>query len=221
MAGLARFPDNFFDLAIVDPPYGLREHGGKYRGHMVKQKNGSKLYGRGAVHERKNWDACPPPPAYFNELFRVSNHQIIWGCNYFDIAFGPGRIVWDKCNDGSDQSGAEIAYNSQGNKVDLFRFMWRGMQQGKSIREGHIQQGNKKLNEKRIHPTQKPAALYSWCLDRYAQRGWKILDTHSGSQSSRVAAFDLDLDYWGWEIDLDYFSDGCRRFKEHSVQLRM
>lgn len=219
MIGIAKFPDKFFDLAIVDPPYGRQEHGGKDRGKLVSQKNGSRSFVPGGDYSRKAWDSEPPSLEYFQELFRVSKRQIIWGCNYFGF-IGPGLIVWDKCNDGSDQSGAEVAYNSMSDRVDLFRFMWRGMLQGKSVREGHIQQGNKKLNERRIHPTQKPVALYSWCLGRFAAPGWKILDTHMGSQSSRIAAYNQGFDYWGWEIDEEYFTDGCRRFKEHSAQFR-
>jgi hypothetical protein len=126
----------------------------------------------------------PPDRTYFEELIRVSENQIIFGCNYFDFPLIGGRIIWDKCNDGSDQSGAEIAYNSMSSKVEIFRFMWRGMMQGKSVMQGTIQQRNKKLNEKRIHPTQKPVLLYAWIFSKYTKRGMKLIDTHTGSASS-------------------------------------
>lgn len=221
MIGMARYPDKYFDLAIVDPEYGRNEDGGKDRGGQVKQKSGKSIYVPSGDYKKKHWDSKPACEDYFKELFRVSKHQIIWGCNYFSIAFGPGRIVWDKCNDGSDQSGAEIAYNSLNSRVDIFRYMWRGMLQGKSISEGTIQQGNKKLNEKRIHPTQKPVNLYKWLLAKYAQPGYKIIDTHMGSQSSRIAAFLMGFDYWGWEIDKGYYNDGNERFDEQTAQLKL
>lgn len=220
MIGMARYPDKYFDLAIVDPPQARKEDGGRDRGKPVKQKNGSKTYLASGNYIKKQWDKHIPGKDYFEELSRVSKQQIIWGCNYFPYYFGPGRIIWDKCNDGSDQSGAEIAYNSLTDRVDVFRFMWRGMLQGKGIREGHIQQGNKKLNEARIHPTQKPVALYRWLLDTFGAECSKILDTHMGSQSSRIAAFSMDFDYWGYETDKEYFDDGNTRFKQDTAQLK-
>lgn len=108
--------------------------------------------------------------AYFDELRRVSKHYIVWGCNYFNYEFAPGRIVWDKCKKGTSFSDCELAATDIFNTVRLFRFMWNGMLQGKSIAEGHIMQGNKKLNEARIHPTQKPVALYDWIF-RTTPRG--------------------------------------------------
>jgi len=219
MLGMARYPDKYFDLAIVDPPQARKEDGGKDRGKKVKQKNGARTYLASGNYAKKGWDSQIPGPEYFEELSRVSKHQIIWGCNYFPYYFGPGRIVWDKCNDGSDQSGAEIAYNSLTDRVDVFRFMWRGMLQGKSVLMGHIMQGNKQLNEERIHPTQKPVALYRWLLHNFSISGSRILDTHMGSQSSRIAAFAIGLDYWGWETDEEYFEQGNKRFKRETAQI--
>lgn len=218
MLGMARYPDKFFDLAIVDPPYGIKEHGGKSRTSFVVQKNGSKQLVRDAGYVKKNWDNQGPPPEYFLELFRVSKEQIIWGENHFP-SFGKGRIVWDKVNYGGDQNACEIAFYSGNDRVDLVRYMWRGMMQGESITKGMKKQGNVQLNEKRIHPTQKPIALYRWLLDKYANGCTNILDTHMGSQSSRIAAYHLGFSYWGWEIDLDYFQSGCKRFKEETSQL--
>lgn len=219
MVGMGRYPDKFFDLAIVDPPQARNEDGGKDRSRRVIQKNGQRLPVVAPEHSKKRWDKYIPADSYFEELFRVSKQQIIWGCNYFPYYLGPGRIIWDKCNDGADQSVAEIAYSSMTDRIDMFRFMWRGMLQGKSVRQGHIQQGNKKLNEKIIHPTQKPIALYRWQLDMFGLPGYKIIDTHMGSQSLRIAAFNMGFDYWGWETDIDYFEDGNKRFKQETAQI--
>lgn len=221
MEGMAQFPDKYFDLAIVDPEYGRKEHGGKNRSGSVTQKNGSKLFVNDGNYKKKDWDNKPADKSYFDELFRVSKNQIIWGCNYYSDQFGSGRIIWDKVNDGSDQSDAEIAYNSLTNRVDMFRFMWRGMFQGKSIAEGTVQQGNKSLNEKRIHPTQKPINLYKWLLNNYAKDGDKILDTHVGSASSLVACYDMGFDYIGFEIDEDYFKVAQERIRANQAQIRL
>lgn len=214
------YPDKYFDLAVADPPYARGEDGGKKRAHYVKQKNGSKLLVPDAGYLKKGWDSAVPGHDYFKELRRVSKHQIIFGVNYYTAEqFGPGRIVWDKVNDGNDQSDAEIAYNSLNDRVDIFRFMWRGMMQGKSITAGDVQQGNKQLNEIRIHPTQKPIDLYRWIFMRYAKEGQKILDTHLGSGSSRIAAYEARLDFVGCEIDKDYFEAEEKRYAEYSAQV--
>lgn len=214
MEGMRKFPSKYFDLAIVDPEQGRRQHGGKKRAGLATKKDCQRKYyvKAGNHYAKKRWDFAPAPPEYFQELFRVSKRQIIWGCNYYQDNFGPGRIIWDKINDGSDQSNAEIAYNSMTDKVEIFRFMWRGMMQGKSMTEGAIHQGNKRMNEKRIHPTQKPLALYQYCLANYAKLGDKILDTHCGSQSSRIVAYKMGFDFWGYENDPDYYHTGSARF---------
>jgi site-specific DNA-methyltransferase (adenine-specific) len=209
-----------YDLAIVDPQYGRREHGGKNRSGNVTQKNGSRLYVKDGGYEKKDWDKEPPTAEYFELLKRVSKHQIIWGENYFPYFFGSGRIVWDKVNDGSDQSACEIAYNSLTKRVDLFRFMWRGMLQGKSVIEGHIQQGNKRLNQKRIHPTEKPIPLYKWLLTKYAKQGWKILDTHGGSMGIAIACEELGFSLDLWEIEPGYYRDGVARYNQYKQQHR-
>lgn len=219
MDAMKEIPDKYFELAIVDPPYGRKEHGGKNRSGYVKQTNGSRIYVKHAGYENRNWDNIPAGKEYFDELMRVSQNQIIWGCNYFDYPLTGGRIIWDKCNDGSDQSGAEIAYNSLNNRVDVFRYMWRGMMQGKSITEGTIQQGNKRLNEKRIHPTQKPVALYEWLICQYAKEGDKILDTHAGSGSCCIAAYRMHHDWMGFEIDELYFRKARQRIQQEQAQM--
>ena len=132
-----------------------------------------------------------------------------------------GMIIWDKCNDGSDQSDAEIAFNSLTRRVDIFRYMWRGMFQGKSIAEGTVQQGNKKLNEKRIHPTQKPVNLYRWICQKYLQKGMMVLDTHVGSASSLIAYEEYGLEYIGYEINECYYNDACKRLEEFRSQITL
>ena len=219
LEAMKKMDDGEFDLAIVDPPYGRKEHGGKDRGRWVEQKNGARIYVPGGAYEKKEWDNAPLGREYFDEILRVAKNQIIFGVNYLPYVFGPGRIVWDKCNDGNDQSDCEIAYNSMTERVDMFRFMWRGMMQGKSIEEGSVQQGNKAKNEKRIHPCQKPVALYTWLLRTWAKDGWKILDPFLGSGSSRIAAWDLGLDFLGFEIDKDYFDAQEGRFREYTAQM--
>ena len=221
MQGMKEFPDKYFDLAIVDPPYGRKEHGGRNRSGYVRQKNGSKIFVKDGQYENRKWDNEPPSEEYFNELMRVSKNQIIFGCNYFDYPLIGGRIVWDKCNDGSDQSDAEIAYCSMNDRIDIFRYMWRGMFQGKSITEGTTQQGNKRLNEKRIHPTQKPIALYEWLLNRYAKPNDIILDTHVGSASSLIACYNTNHKFVGFELDEYYYKVSKQRLYTEMAQMRL
>lgn len=221
MQGMKEFPDKYFDLAIVDPPYGRKEHGGRNRSRYVRQKNGSKIFVKDGQYENRKWDSEPPSEDYFNELMRVSKNQIIFGCNYFDYPLIGGRIVWDKCNEGSDQSDAEIAYCSMNDRVDIFHYMWRGMFQGKSITEGTTQQGNKRLNEKRIHPTQKPVALYKWLLNRYAKPNDIILDTHVGSASSLIACYNTNHKFVGFELDEYYYKVSKQRLDTEMAQMRL
>jgi site-specific DNA-methyltransferase (adenine-specific) len=198
-------PDNFYDLAIVDPPYfsgpdKLGYFGANYSKTKVRRQN-YKVIG--------NWGV--PGDDYFNELIRVSKHQIIWGYNYYNINnMGSGRIIWDKINDASTFSDCEIAYCSSKEHVKVFRFMWNGMLQG-----------DMKNKEIRIHPTQKPVKLYRWLLKNYAKEGNKILDTHGGSMSIAIACdmegFDLDI----CEIDKDYFDSGVKRFNQYKEQLTL
>ncbi|MBE6846450.1 MAG: site-specific DNA-methyltransferase [Ruminococcus sp.] len=202
-------PDKFFDLAIVDPPY---FSGPEKRGYYGRKT--SPIGVKRSYHVSENWKV--PEKEYFKELFRVSKNQIIWGCNYYDYIFPTsGRIIWDKCNGKSSFSNCEIAYCSLHKSVKLFRYMWNGMMQGKSMNEGHIMQGNKKLNEKRIHPTQKPVILYEWLLSRYAKSGDIILDTHVGSASSLIACHKLGFDFVGTEIDEYYYNNALERMKEY------
>lgn len=200
MEAMKGFPDKYFDLAVVDTPYGIGE-------------DGSKNHSRGKIATSKNYKAFsgndkePPPPEYFTELRRVSKNQIIWGANHFisRLPFdSPAWIVWDKDNGETDFADCELAWTSFNCAVRKFKFKWQGMLQQ--------DMANK---ERRIHPTQKPIALYKWLLTNYAKPGDKILDTHLGSGSSRIAAYDMGFDFWGYELDADYFAAMEARFQAH------
>lgn len=210
---LPQFPDKYFELAVVDPPY--------YSGMEKRNYYGRKISPIGVRRQYRppvEWEV--PDKGYFDELRRVSRHQIVWGCNYFDYPFGPGRIVWDKCNGGSSFSDCEIAYCSMHDSVRLFRYMWNGMMQGKSVKEGHVQQGNKRLNEKRIHPTQKPVNLYRWIIQKYGiPKSWKIVDTHVGSASSLIAYEEAGIGYTGYEKDPCYYWAAKERLEEYKAQM--
>ncbi|WP_105125700.1 DNA methyltransferase [Streptococcus suis] len=211
---MREYPDNYFDLAIVDPPYFSGPEKRRFYGRKISPIGVQRLYG-----QTSEWDV--PDKDYFDELMRVSKNQIIWGVNYYQYDFGPGRIVWDKVNGQSSFSDCEIAYCSMHDSVRLFRYMWNGMMQGKSIAEGHVQQGNKKLNEKRIHPTQKPVNLYRWLIQKYAKEGDKILDTHVGSASSLIAFEEAGLEYVGCEKDREIYQSALGRLEEYKSQIKL
>jgi site-specific DNA-methyltransferase (adenine-specific) len=208
--GMKKYPDKYFDLAIVDPPYGINHS-------QIAGKQSGEKYGNAAAAKRdykiKDWDKEPPSNLYFIELFRISKNQIVWGANHF-ISRMPydasGWIVWDKDNGNNNFADCELAYSSFNKAVRKFKYTWNGM----------IQQ-NMKDKEDRFHPTQKPVALYDWIFKNYAQQGFKILDTHMGSQSSRIAAHKAKLDYVGFEIDAEYFDAGNKRFNDYKKQLKL
>lgn len=208
MEFMKSIPDQEFDLAIVDPPYG---HGnnlirkGNTRSHIVSATN---------INPYDNSRA--PEPDYFAELKRVSKHQIIWGANHFADKFnaaGSAWIVWDKETTG-DFSDCELAYSSFGTACRRFRYMWNGMHQGGFG-------GDTRKNVQRIHPTQKPVPLYSWLLDKFAEPGQRILDTHLGSGSSAIAAHYFGCDFVGCEIDEGYHNAATKRFHDETMQLSM
>ena len=207
-------PYNYFDLAIADPPYGIGASKPSKKAERARQADGSILQVPVTDFIKKDWDNNIPTQEFFDELRRVSKNQIIWGANYFGLQ--GGMIVWDKINGNSDQYDCEIAYQSFNKRTDLVHYMWNGMFQGKycgrDIRQAAVQQGNKALNEKRIHPTQKPVILYEWLLNNYAKKGDRIFDPMMGSQSSRIAAYKLGFNYVGCELDKEYFEKGCIRF---------
>ena len=212
MDGMKEFPDKFFDIAVVDPPYFSGPEKRGYYGREISPINVQRIY-----EKTDTWEV--PTEKYFDELARVSKHQIVWGCNYFDYRFGPGRIAWDKCNGKSSFSDCEIAFCSLHDSVRLFRYMWNGMMQGKSIDEGWIQRGNKALNERRIHPTQKPVDLYRWIVREYIEPGWKVLDTHVGSASSLIAYHEAGIQYVGFEIDEKMYQKARERLETVKSQL--
>jgi site-specific DNA-methyltransferase (adenine-specific) len=204
MEAIRAAPDKFWDLAICDPPFFAGVANGRFYGTGLSG-TGRK---RGVYKKIDAWDENIPTQEYYDELVRVSKNQIIWGINYFQFIGAPvGRLVWDKKNDESTFSNCEIASCSLIESVKIFRYLWRGFMQ---------EPGN--IKQIKIHPTQKPIQLYEWCLTNYAKPGDKILDTHMGSQSSRIAAFKMNFDYWGYEIDRDYFEAGCKRFEQAIAQ---
>lgn len=193
---MKEFPDKFFDLAIVDPPYGIGDKlliGGK-GGHL-------KFSGQ---YQKNEWRDVAPKQKYFEELFRVSRNQIIWGANYFTLPVYRCPIVWDKQQPVPNFSAIELAWSSFDEPSKIF-----------SLRQAGF------LGEEKIHPTQKPTALYKWLLKNYANPSDKILDTHLGSGSSRIAAHDMGFDFWGYELDKDYFEAQEKRFKQHISQLTL
>ena len=184
MEGMKQFPDKYFELAIVDPPYGIG-----ISSNPVRQ-----------AHEKKSWDSSVPNKEYFEELKRVSINQIIWGGNYYDLPPTQNYIVWDK-RQPHDFSLAmcELAWCSIQKPIKMFSY---------SV-----------LKEKgKIHPTQKPVALYKWLLKNYAKPGDKILDTHVGSASSLIACYDMGFEYIGFEIDKDYYEAAQERMRIHMQQ---
>jgi site-specific DNA-methyltransferase (adenine-specific) len=214
MEMMARHADNFFELAIVDPPYGIKESA--HRNISRSKLAATKMY------RKTVWDQHRPSSEYFAEVQRVSKNQIIFGGNYFADLLPPTScyIVWDKVNDGTNFADAELAWTSFKSATRIFRFMWNGMMQG-TPGNGTKMLGDKRRNEKRIHPTQKPVVLYKWILQHYAKAGDKILDTHLGSQSSRIAAFDLGFDFYGTELDEIYYHEACERFADYLGQERL
>lgn len=215
MIGMARFPDKYFDLAVVDPPYFSGPERRSYYGSEVSTQKVRRV--KYPVVEK--WEV--PGADYFHELERVAKRYIVWGCNYFDYRFATGRIVWDKCNGSSSFSDCEIAATNIHDSVRLYRYMWNGMMQGKSVDEGHIMRANKATNDVRTHPTQKPIDLYRWIFRTYAKEGWRILDTHVGSGTSRRAAWDYRLEFIGFEIDKTYYDMQELYYDNHTAQQRM
>lgn len=191
-------PDKYFDLACVDPPYGIGIDGQKERYDFKNPKHSRK------GHTQKEWDKKIPPKEYFDQLFRVSKNQIIWGANYFVGHLREGHkgwIVWDKGEHGLTMSDCELAYSSFDVPTRVIVLN----------RVALLQEGT-------IHPTQKPIFLYCWIYQHYAKQGDKILDTHLGSGSSRIAAYELGLDFIGCEIDSEYFAKEEERFAAYTAQ---
>jgi site-specific DNA-methyltransferase (adenine-specific) len=202
---MARYPDKYFDLAIVDPPYGIdvtNQSQGKGGGVAKKTE-----------YKKTNWDKESPDNDYFLELQRVSKHQIIWGANHFisRIPFNSSCwIVWDKDNGDTDFADCELAWTNFNTAVRKVKWKWSGM----------LQQ-DMKNKEHRIHPTQKPVKLYEWILMNYAKEGDKILDTHLGSGSIAIACHNLGFELTACELDKDYYEAAIKRLDQHKAQQRL
>lgn len=204
--GMKQYPDKFFDLAIVDPPYGLGKkiHDG---GTWAEKYKRSPLQG-GRPFPKSNghlWDVAPTKE-YFDELFRVSKNQIIWGANHFELPRTECFVTWDKLDkeDSLTFAMVEYAWTSFDTRPKVFR-------RARGLDNGFMRKSSDGV---KFHPTQKPIQLYEWLLKNYAKKGNKILDTHLGSQSSRIAAYKMGFDFWAFEIDEDYFKQGNERFKK-------
>ena len=188
---MSRYDDNHFDLAIVDPPYGI---------DVTKMEMGGRK--RNKEDKKKNWDNKVPTNKYFNELFRVSKNQIIWGGNYFDLPISRYFCIWDK---GETMYGRDFAEAE---------FAW--------VRKGGTRIFKKNPNQlNRIHPTQKHISLYEFCLMNYAKEGDKILDTHLGSGSIAIACHNLGFNLTACELDKEYYEAAIKRLNEHTAQLRI
>lgn len=200
MEAMKEFPDGFFDLAVVDPVYGGVTQGG----YMTNSGKGKTQY------HTELWKQEKTGKEYFQELFRISQNQVIWGGNYFQKVINKDSqcwLVWDKENENSKYADCELAWTSYNLATRIFHFTWDG-----------FRQENMKNKEVRIHPTQKPVALYAWIFSLFAKPGMKIIDTHLGSGSSRIAAYNAGLDFWGYEIDKVYFDMQQARFEQHTAQ---
>jgi|BioPla2DNA2_1021312.scaffolds.fasta_scaffold00285_16 site-specific DNA-methyltransferase (adenine-specific) len=198
--GMKRYPDKYFDLAVVDPPYGINAD--VTQNDLGGKKGFTKNAGTYKKYHKTNWDNEIPSDEYFAELKRVSKNQIVWGGNYFHNLHLEGVIVWYKKGSGNFKEG-EFAKTS----INTFKVF------GYSRADAYINCGDVK-----IHPTQKPVVLYEWIFKNYARDGDKILDTHLGSGSSRIAANKAGLDFVGFEIDREYFDNGNKRFKNFVSQ---
>lgn len=203
---MARYPDNYFDLAIVDPPYGIGfgdyERGGS--GYKTKERH--------TKNGKKEWDNEIPTDEYFTELKRVSKNQIVWGGNYFPTLWNngcKGFIFWFKGNPVPNFSDGELAYTSFNKVAKQFDYRYYGNLDGKTSA------GTK------YHPTQKPIQLYQWLLDNYAQKGDRILDTHLGSGSIALACHDYDFELTACELDTDYYNAAVKRIKNHIGQQKL
>jgi site-specific DNA-methyltransferase (adenine-specific) len=199
LAAMREMPDRTFDLAIVDPPYGININMNMGRRKGQKKK-----------HTNKGWDKSIPDKEYFDELMRVSVSQIVWGGNYFTdhIPVSSHWVYWDKCvPEALSFASRELAWTSFNGAMSCVRMQWSG--------------GHKIEKAEKQHPTQKPIALYKWLLSNYAKHGDRILDTHLGSGSSRIAAYDMGFDFTGYELDAEYFNASDVRFKNHISNLRL
>jgi len=210
MEVMRRYPDKYFDLAVVDPPYGIGAGKKSFQSGTRKSYN----------HTDKDWDASTPTYEYWNELFRVSKNQIVWGANYYadKLPISRGWVYWHKMVLTDNYSQGELAWTSFDCVMKFVEYKYQGNYLG--FRNSITTQSSTK-EETRIHPTQKPIALYEWLIKEFAVEGNLILDTHLGSQSSRIAAYKAKLDFVGCELDNEYFDAGNKRFNDFKSQLTL
>lgn len=211
---MARYPDKYFDLAIVDPPYGIG-FDGRYKPTQGKSGKSNTFNKEKILYKKGGWDNKRPSMEYFNELKRVSKNQIIWGGNYFADLLEPkkGWIYWDKKitnANNTNYSDGELAYTSFDCILRKYTYDWIGF--------GYL---NNPQKQKKIHPTEKPISLYEWLLMNYSKGGDKILDTHLGSGSIAIACHNLGYDLTACELDKDYFNDAIKRIEQHKSQQRL
>ena len=208
MKGMKEFPDNYFDLAICDPPYGGVTQGG----YMSNKMGGGVAKNRNDYH-LSLWQCERPSEEYFKELQRVSKNQIIWGGNYYASMLPDSQcwVVWDKEKpEGVSFADVELAWTSFNLAAKIFHFAWNGMLQG-----------DMKNKERKIHPTQKPVALYKWLISKFAKEGDTILDTHVGSASSLIACHEMGFKYVGFELDETYYKESKERLENETAQMNL
>lgn len=217
---MARYPDKYFDLAIVDPPYGI--------GASKQSASSSKMKGRkNSIIKRstlksKDWDNERPTKEYFNELFRVSKEQIIWGGNYFELPLINSWLIWNKLQLLETRSDGEMAWTSFKRPLKIVPLLQDGFKRGQNVGYNQPVIYNEPFSGKQtIHPTQKPVALYKWILDKYAKQGDKILDTHLGSGSIAIACHDYGFDLTACELDKEYFDKAMERINNHMAQQKL
>jgi len=240
---MSRYADNHFYVAFVDPEYGIGESSKNHesRNTPVKQKNGAALKIKSANYQKKEWDSKPPNDNYFLELCRVTVYQVIFGANYFKFIVGEvfkpprrdkyhefltahpiGWIIWDKVNGSNDFNDCELIYTTFKFKSFVVYYMWNGMMQGvevsTSLQKARIQIGDKKLNEKRMHPTQKPVKIYKWLFNYLNLFGKSVLDTNLGLFSIVIAAHDAQCDLVACDNDREYFDKGVKRVTPYLQQ---
>ena len=209
---MGKYPDKYFDLAVVDVPYGINASKTMTGFGAYTYLGGKKRVVDPTMHTKKDWDSSAPDVSYFEELFRISKNQIIWGANHFIDRIPINSscwIIWDKLNGQSSFSDCEMAWTSFTRGVRKFTFKWAG-----------FMQGNMKDKQEKIHPTQKPKQLYSWIYENFASRDHKIIDTHLGSGSSAISAYYYQIkEFVGIEIDEEYFERTIKRIDDETKQL--
>lgn len=233
MSMYSRYPDLYFDLASEDPPYFSGPEKRRYYGNKINKLNIKRI----DYPVTEKWYI--PDLAWFSELKRVSKNQIIWGANYFDFIGKPfktprgeeihqfikdnpiGWIIWDKCNGSSIFNDYELAWTSFDIPTRIYKFLWNGMMQGKSINEGWVMQGDKSLNQKKIHPTEKPIMLYQWIFREYTKSGFKVCSGHTGSGSDALASLDFDIEFIGCDAEIQHVENSIARIIKKLKQQKL